>query len=183
MKLQVRLVRPRQQVSAMHFLTFNNIDNTIPAAGSVLHAFTFRTDMKRNTRTKKFNTRNALKEVKEYHVHSLPSPSTPKAHRNPAFPKRSTVTASPCFGHVELDQSTETIRLLRILPNLSLHGQIQSSIRHTTIQKTTYNCLSYEWGSDVGGDLISIGGSLYHVRQNPLKFPEQTRQKRHKSSL
>jgi hypothetical protein len=41
---------------------------------------------------------------------------------------------------------------------------------HTTLHNTTYTCLSYEWGSEDGGDLISINGELYHVGQNLWDF-------------
>jgi hypothetical protein len=105
-------------------------------------------------------------------------------HRDPALRRNTATTASPYFRHAEdLDQSVDSIRLLRIHPDISPHGQTRCSIRRMTIRETTYNCFSYEGGSDVGGGLISIGGSAYHVCQNLLDFLEVTRKKRHKSSL
>ncbi|KAG9195765.1 hypothetical protein G6011_00886 [Alternaria panax] len=48
----------------------------------------------------------------------------------------------PLFEHSPLDLGTPSIRLVRVLADISFDGHIQLEIRHAAIE-STYNCLSY----------------------------------------
>jgi hypothetical protein len=74
------------------------------------------------------------------------------------------------FQHTELDRTADSIRLIRILPELSSQGRIQCTMWHTTIANESYTCLSYEWGLAYGGGMISINGRKHCVGQNLLYF-------------
>lgn len=73
------------------------------------------------------------------------------------------------FRHKPLDHSKSSIRLVRILPALSVEGLIQCSMMHATID-ATYQCLSYRWGDPLPETAIMIDGKRYCVRQNLLDF-------------
>lgn len=49
------------------------------------------------------------------------------------------------YRHQALDTTKRSIRLIKILPELSPEGHIRCHVRHTTIE-ATYQCLSYAWG-------------------------------------
>jgi hypothetical protein len=82
------------------------------------------------------------------------------------FPPRG---ARPRFEHSPLDLKTPSIRLVRILPDLSFYGHIQLEIRHATTEET-YVCLSYVWGEEHTLRWIRLGGRLFQVRQNLHAF-------------
>ncbi|KAF2686065.1 HET-domain-containing protein, partial [Lentithecium fluviatile CBS 122367] len=73
------------------------------------------------------------------------------------------------FQYEPLDLQTTSIRLLRVLPNLSPDGLLQCSIQHATI-KAEYSCLSYVWGPPDNGSPILVNGRLRRVRQNLFDF-------------
>lgn len=75
----------------------------------------------------------------------------------------------PVFKYEPLDRAEGSIRLLKILPNLSATGLIQCGIWHDTVN-TTYTCLSYAWGSEDDEELILVNGSEFSVRRNLWDF-------------
>ena len=91
--------------------------------------------------------------------------------------------AVPRFQHEPLDHSVDSIRLIQILPDLSPCGRIRCRMHHTVIKNAIYTCLSYEWGTEGGGDCITINDELYRVRQNLLDFLEVARKIYFQTSL
>lgn len=82
--------------------------------------------------------------------------------------------SSGTFRHEPLDHSIKSIRVIRILPNLSGDGLIQCEIKNTTI-KDDYSCLSYVWGKPSSHQAIMVNGARLTVRQNLFDFLENTR--------
>jgi len=73
------------------------------------------------------------------------------------------------FKHEPLDYRRGAIRLLRILPHLSIDGHIQCEIWHDSV-KASYTCLSYVWGSEKIQWQILVNGKLLLVRENIYNF-------------
>ncbi|CAN9259514.1 unnamed protein product [Alternaria alternata] len=87
-------------------------------------------------------------------------------------------TTQPVFKHSPLDFDAPSIRLVRILPDLSSDGRIQLEIRHAST-KSTYICLSYVWGKEKYLHRIRLAGRLFQIRQNLHDFLESARKKPH----
>jgi hypothetical protein len=73
------------------------------------------------------------------------------------------------FEHTLLDTTRNSIRLLRILPDLSTTGLIQCKIWHTTTH-AEYTCLSYVWGTETNQQIICINGKRFSCRKNLWDF-------------
>jgi hypothetical protein len=73
------------------------------------------------------------------------------------------------FAHAPLDHSQPSIRLLRILPELSPNGLIQCHVWHATTD-ALYMCLSYRWGDPDPTHAVEINGRIARVRQNLYDF-------------
>ena len=78
------------------------------------------------------------------------------------------------FTHKPLDHTRASIRLLRILPELSEFGLIQAELIHATVD-APYTCLSYVWGPARPHRLILMNGRVFRVRQNLWCFLSATR--------
>ena len=76
------------------------------------------------------------------------------------------------YLHERLDLSSNSIRLVRILPELSPMGQIQCRIWHDTTE-SEYRCLSYMWGSPEEYFIISLNGRGFAIRANLNFFPRR----------
>lgn len=87
-------------------------------------------------------------------------------------------TASRRFKHSPLDLKAPSIRLVRILPDLSSSGYVQLDICHAST-KSTYSCLSYVWGNEQALCWIKLGGRFFLVRQNLHAFLASARKKPH----
>jgi hypothetical protein len=59
------------------------------------------------------------------------------------------------FQYRPLDHSQQSIRLIKILPDLSPDGMIMCEMWHATIQ-SRYQCLSYRWGSPANPRTVLI---------------------------
>jgi hypothetical protein len=79
------------------------------------------------------------------------------------------------FRHEPLEHSKPSIRLVRLLPNLTSDGLIQCEILHETIE-ASYTCLSYTWGPSEPSKSILINGQLFTARQNLFDFLDMARQ-------
>ncbi|KAH7374270.1 heterokaryon incompatibility protein-domain-containing protein [Pyrenochaeta sp. MPI-SDFR-AT-0127] len=73
------------------------------------------------------------------------------------------------FKYEPLDHTKESIRLLRILPDLSDTGLIECQIWHDTVD-ATYDCLSYVWGSEQNTQDILVNGKTLSIRKNLWDF-------------
>jgi hypothetical protein len=83
------------------------------------------------------------------------------------------------FKHTGIDRTKPSIRLIKILPELSHSGEhIQCTIRHATID-IAYTCLSYVWGAEADGHWIILDGEFFWVRENLWQFLQQARRKPH----
>jgi hypothetical protein len=63
----------------------------------------------------------------------------------PARSKFLSRSAQPLFEYSPLDLDAPSIRLVRVLADLSSDGHIRLEICHAST-KSTYSCLSYVWG-------------------------------------
>jgi hypothetical protein len=84
-------------------------------------------------------------------------------------PDRRTAFDTTAFQHKPLDHTKATIRLLKILPDLSDTGLIQCHMWHDNVD-AQYDCLSYVWGSDQDDQAISLNGKDYRLRKNLWDF-------------
>ena len=82
------------------------------------------------------------------------------------------------FQHSPLDHQAPSIRLIRILQDLSIEGLLQCDIRHASID-STYVCLSYVWGEESSGQWILLVGERFWVRENLSHFLQSARRKPH----
>ncbi|KAH9862798.1 hypothetical protein J1614_010891 [Plenodomus biglobosus] len=73
------------------------------------------------------------------------------------------------FKHHSLDQTKQSIRLVRILPKLSPSGEIQCILSHASTN-AKYTCLSYRWGDTGVLHDIVINGRRFSIRKNLLDF-------------
>ncbi|KAH7093612.1 heterokaryon incompatibility protein-domain-containing protein [Paraphoma chrysanthemicola] len=92
--------------------------------------------------------------------------------------KRQIYEPSDPFVHAPLNHQQPSIRLIRVLPNLSKDGLIQCELRHTTIHHT-YDCLSYVWGRKWDPKWILINNQPMQIRSNLFNFLASARSKRH----
>lgn len=69
-----------------------------------------------------------------------------------------------------LDHSQASLRLLKVLPDLSTDGYIQCAIIQTTVERETYSCLSYRWGEPLPTRNILVEGGTVSVRENLFDF-------------
>ncbi|KAH7077454.1 heterokaryon incompatibility protein-domain-containing protein [Paraphoma chrysanthemicola] len=91
-------------------------------------------------------------------------------------PALSPQTDSRDFEYDSLDLSKRSIRLVRILPDLSSEGYLQCHLCHSSID-TEYCCLLYVWGPPSDECIIKIDGKLCAVRRNLFTFVEAARKK------
>ncbi|KAF2629076.1 HET-domain-containing protein, partial [Macroventuria anomochaeta] len=73
------------------------------------------------------------------------------------------------FRHAPLDQKKDSLRLVKVLPDLSTDGLVECSIHHA-VKSTPYICLSYTWGSSGNERAILISRKLLMVRRNLEAF-------------
>lgn len=74
------------------------------------------------------------------------------------------------------DHTKSSIRLVKILPNISPQGHIQLRSFHTTINETTkYKCLSYVWGPPDTGTWVLLDSQPFKVRTNLAAFLSSAR--------
>jgi hypothetical protein len=88
---------------------------------------------------------------------------------NPLQPKRRCNKSHQCFKHSPLNHAEPSIRLIRILEDLSPDGYIQCKIRHASTD-SKYICLSYVWGKESPERLIIINEQPFLIRDNLWHF-------------
>lgn len=82
----------------------------------------------------------------------------------------------PVFEHEKLDHNKRSIRLFKILPELSYDGLIQCELWHTTVEDE-HDCLSYVWGPEGDEQEILVNGKSLQVRKNLWTFLNTIRPK------
>jgi hypothetical protein len=82
------------------------------------------------------------------------------------------------FVYSPLNHQAPSIRLVRILEDLSPDGYIQCEVRHASTA-STYVCLSYVWGEPEEGQWILLNDQRHWVRDNLGQFLQSARQKPH----
>ncbi len=78
------------------------------------------------------------------------------------------------FQHEPLDLSTQTIRVLKVLPGPP-KSRIECELRHQALINA-HVCLSYMWGDEVERRRIFINGRAMLVRTNLYHFLRLARQ-------
>ncbi|KAL6711131.1 hypothetical protein ACN47E_005662 [Coniothyrium glycines] len=78
------------------------------------------------------------------------------------------------FCHEPLNHTIRSIRVIQILPDLTVEGLVQCDITHTAID-SDYTCLSYMWGPEQPCQTIMLNGKLFTVRQNLYDFLQNVR--------
>jgi hypothetical protein len=73
------------------------------------------------------------------------------------------------FEYAPLSTTSNSIRLLKILPNLSDNGLIQCEMWQDTTD-AEYTCLSYVWGAESNQQSLLINGKHFACRQNLWNF-------------
>jgi hypothetical protein len=79
------------------------------------------------------------------------------------------------YSYQPLNLNKASIRLVRILPDLSPKGLVQCWICHNTLE-ALYTCLSYRWGAPDPNGLILINDKQFCVRRNLLDFLHMARE-------
>jgi hypothetical protein len=79
------------------------------------------------------------------------------------------------FVYAPLNHESPSIRLIRILDDLSPDGYIQCEVRHASTA-STYVCLSYVWGEPEEGEWILLNNQCHWVRENLGNFLQSARQ-------
>jgi hypothetical protein len=97
---------------------------------------------------------------------------------NPLLAERETNESLLLFKHAPLDHQAPSIRLIRILQDLSPAGYIQCIIRHASTD-SKYICLSYVWGEEDPGRWIVLDNRRFWIRDNLWHFLKGARQKSH----
>ncbi|KAI4679692.1 uncharacterized protein J4E84_008214 [Alternaria hordeiaustralica] len=87
----------------------------------------------------------------------------------PSLREASSTSYLTSFKHEPLNYRRGAIRLLQILPHLSIDGHIQCEIWHDSV-KASYTCLSYVWGPDKIQRQILVNGKIVSVRENLYNF-------------
>lgn len=80
------------------------------------------------------------------------------------------------FKHKKLDHNKRSIRLFKILPELSHDGLIQCELWHTSVEDK-HDCLSYVWGPKGDEQEILVNGKSLQVRKNLWTFLNKIRPK------
>ncbi|OAK94310.1 HET-domain-containing protein [Phaeosphaeriaceae sp. SRC1lsM3a] len=83
------------------------------------------------------------------------------------------------FRHDTLDRSTDSFRLIRVLPERSEEGLIQLSLWQDRISCATYQCLSYCWGNPVRQHAVVINGEEFTVGENLYGFLQEVHDNAH----
>jgi len=80
-----------------------------------------------------------------------------------------TLDSIPPFKHTPLDHTQPSIRIMKVLPDLSPEGSVQCTLTHGTTDDD-YTCLSYTWGDENTTCPALMNGQLFFVRQNLHNF-------------
>jgi hypothetical protein len=112
---------------------------------------------------------------------------------------REAPSTDPFFRHAPLDCRGDSIRLVKILPDLSTDGPVECRIYHAKLspgaadgapyivglllpqvhhlssEPVPYICLSYTWGSPQDQGAISVNGKMLTVRKNLESFLQVAR--------
>jgi hypothetical protein len=79
------------------------------------------------------------------------------------------------FTHKPLDETKPSLRLITVNSELSADGLIQCYVSHSTLDRASYVCLSYQWGPPQRAKRIHINGAPFYVRSNLFDFLELVR--------
>lgn len=86
-----------------------------------------------------------------------------------------TKTSDKRFAHKALDETQSSIRLVTVSSELSSDGSIQCYISHSTLDRASYVCLSYTWGTSEPQSRILINGLPFYVSKNVFDFLDMVR--------
>jgi hypothetical protein len=86
------------------------------------------------------------------------------------------IFGASAFQHKPLDRTKASIRLLRILPDLSSSSLTECEIWHADTN-AEYDCLSYVWGPEGDDYGMLVNGKDYRIRENLWEFLNVARTK------
>ncbi|KAL5119411.1 hypothetical protein ACEQ8H_002680 [Pleosporales sp. CAS-2024a] len=84
-------------------------------------------------------------------------------------------TSTRTFIHKPLDETKSSLRLVTVNSELSADGCIQCYVSHSSLDRASYVCLSYRWGSSQKLNKIHINGAPFYVRDNLFDFLQLVR--------
>jgi hypothetical protein len=82
-------------------------------------------------------------------------------------------TARTEYEHDPLDRTTDSFRLIKILPERTQDGLLQISLWHDNVSSAPYRCLSYRWGDQAQQRTVLINGLPFSVGENLYSFLEE----------
>ena len=126
-------------------------------------------------------TSYSLRALRNYIIYQLlighPECERKSSLTDPGYETSMTsLPAVTAFEHTPLNHTRTSIRLLKIRNELSDTGLVQCEMWHDTVE-TTYDCLSYAWGSEENEQNILINDQLFRVRKNLWNFLATARTK------
>jgi len=74
------------------------------------------------------------------------------------------------YKHRPLDREQSSLRLLKVLPDLSADGYIQCVLVQTLIGRAEYSCLSHKWGDPLPTHDILIEDEIFTIGMNLFDF-------------
>jgi hypothetical protein len=85
----------------------------------------------------------------------------------------STTCIKAQYEHGPLDRTTDSFRLIKVLPKLTQDGLLQISLWHDNVSSVSYRCLSYRWGDQAQRHTVLINGLSFSVGENLYDFLEE----------
>jgi hypothetical protein len=82
-------------------------------------------------------------------------------------------TARTEYEHGPLDRTTDSFRLIKVLPERTQDGLLQISLWHNNVSFASYRCLSYRWGDQAQRHVVLINGLSFSVGENLYGFLEE----------
>jgi hypothetical protein len=93
----------------------------------------------------------------------------PSGSRPVAYAPADSRPSRPAFQYEPLDHATDSIRILEIIPDPD-GSTIRCQMRHTTMNASSYRCLSYTWLPSHPAHEVEINGSALEVGDNLYQF-------------
>jgi hypothetical protein len=85
----------------------------------------------------------------------------------------STTCIKAQYEHGPLDRTTDSFRLIKVLPKRTQDGLLQISLWHDNVSSVSYRCLSYRWGDQAQRHTVLINGLSFSVGENLYDFLEE----------
>jgi hypothetical protein len=87
------------------------------------------------------------------------------------------------YEHGPLDRTTDSFRLIKVLPERSEDGLLRISLWYDNVSSASYRCLSYRWGDQTRRRTVLINGLSFSVGENLHDFLEEAHSWGHNGAL